>query len=640
MSNKIFLLEKNTRNQISAGEVAERPALIIKELIENSIDAGATNIKISLKDSGISSIHVIDNGEGIHKGDIPYAFMRHATSKIKRITDLNTLKTMGFRGEALASIAAVSKINLITKVKESATAFSVNIEAGELGKIISCAGNDGTEIIIRDLFFNTPARKKFLATPTREMREIADLVGKLIIANSSIRFELNNNGKRILFSPGNNDMITAIMSVYGNEMNSFLIPLETDCFSGYIVHPNYSKPNRNYYHFYINQRYIQSSELNKALDNAYKTLMPDRRFPVAFINIILDADKYDINVHPNKLDIKFDKELKISDLLYNSIKQVLSDAERPYTTAIKKQNINQTPTDDNINHFINKNQSKIHQNLRLAGLPGAVERKNKERNNPSLSEKESIWDLSAKKDISFSAQSQDDVLHANSLTKSFKDKTHNKYAATLFDNLNTVNDSELSEPGFYSSLTIIGQFGGSFILANDSVSLYIIDQHAAHERILYNKIRDRISSDSSFSQVLVIPIEINFNYKQYNWVIENILFFKKIGFVFEEFGPQTFVLREVPDWFENVDLESFIKEIADSGCETGKLLSEDMILEDKIIKKACKKAVKANQYLTNADIMYLFHELDKNKESFTCPHGRPITIKFTMDEIRRKFLRT
>ena len=267
--NKIIVLERKTRDQIAAGEVAERPALIIKELIENAIDAKATDIQIRLKESGIKEIRILDNGSGIEKDDIPYAFLRHATSKITSIEDLDSLYTMGFRGEALASIAAVAKVDLTTKTEEEEHAWSCHVDAGNLSDIIPAAGNKGTEITVSDLFYNTPARKKFLATPVREMREICDIAGRIIIAYPDIRFSLHNDNKQIFLSPGNGDPHTAIAAVYGRDILKFLIPLkENDWFDGFIAHPNYSKPNRNYFHFYINHRYIQSGELNKALENA------------------------------------------------------------------------------------------------------------------------------------------------------------------------------------------------------------------------------------------------------------------------------------------------------------------------------------------------------------------------------------
>lgn len=705
--SKIFLLEKNTRDQIAAGEVAERPALIIKELIENAIDAEATDIRIFLKESGIEEIRVVDNGSGMEKEDIPNAFMRHATSKIKRIEDLDSLQTMGFRGEALASIAAVSKITIRTKTEEEASAFECSLDGGEISDILPAAGNRGTEIVIRDLFFNTPARKKFLATPVREMRDISDIVGRIIIAYPQIRFELRNDGKKVYLAPGNGDSKAAIAAVYGSEPLQFLLPVASnDIFSGFISHPNYSKPKRNYYHFYINSRYIISSELNRALENAFKTLLPERRFPLAFINVTLPPDQYDINVHPNKLDVKFNRENHIGEKLYDAVKKTLASAERSYTTEIHTAKGSDAPTQ--IVSAALKEESTppmpgIHQNLRLTGLPGAVERKKqrlalgddfeairdelinvnrgKRREQPSpFGEKQatsspsvaspspktedngkryaSFKDSVAKSEVErflardsfspaefFREEPKEPALprrdKALELTADSISEPLVSEAPTLdFPELKTEERTIDFNEGFYSSLEILGQFNGSFIVASNEDSLYLIDQHAAHERLLFNKIKKSIEEQKTESQPLLISQEITFHFQQYHWIIENILILHKMGFVLEEFGENSFIVRGVPLWAENIDAEKFLKEFADGWLSSEKKLSMEVILERKIMSKACKRAVKANQHLTNADILYLFKELDKAEDGFTCPHGRPISVKFTENEIRRKFLRT
>lgn len=680
--NKIFVLEKNTRDQIAAGEVAERPALIIKELVENSIDADATDIRIHLKEGGLSEIRLTDNGCGIDKEDIPYAFLRHATSKIKRIEDLDSLATMGFRGEALASIAAVSKISLKTKTHTADSGYQCLIEAGEIGEITSIGANDGTEIVISDLFFNTPARKKFLATPVREMREIGDIVGRIIIAHPHIRFELTNNGKRIFFAPGGGDIKTAIAGVYGTEMLKFLLPIDDNAvFTGFIAHPNYSKPNRNYYHFYINHRYIQSNELNKALENAYRTLLPERRFPVAFINVELPPHRYDINVHPNKLEVKFDKELALGDLLYEAVKSALESATKVYTTDIHSKLQAKEPVRP-VYHDDNPPVPKIHQDLRPVGLAGAVERKReaeKHADDPEYLHRELLNTNRGKKqftetakmptfddlntlvgNLPFAEQKPDNK--RNLRTEGFKAKFHVseegakpdaaflKGFFTLNDSASSTSDSESESKNseqaidfnenFYSSLTILGQVGASFIAACNSEALYLIDQHAAHERLLFDKIKASVEKESPQVQPLLIPLELELNYRQYHWLIENILTLHKLGFMLEEFGENSFLLREIPTWAEKIDSVAFIKEFADGWLESSKPLSTETIIERKIMSKACKKAVKANWHLTNADIIYLFKELDASDEAFTCPHGRPITISFTIEEIRRKFLRS
>lgn len=702
--SKILVLEKNTRDQIAAGEVAERPALIIKELIENAIDASATDIRIHLKESGINEIRVIDNGTGIEREDIPNAFLRHATSKIRKIEDLNSLHTMGFRGEALASIAAVSKIRVRTKTEESESAFECTLNGGDISDIVPAAGNRGTEIVITDLFFNTPARKKFLATPVREIREISDFVGRIIIAYPQIRFELINDGKKIFLSPGNNDAKAAIAAVYGTEPLKFLIPVaENDMFSGFIAHPNYSKPKRNYYHFYINHRYIISSELNRALENAFKTLLPERRFPLAFINVMLPPDQYDINVHPNKLDVKFNREVRVGENLYDLVKKTLDMAERAYTTEIHDVKSGAAPVLAAESVILEEAPAplpKIHQDLRLTGLPGAVERKkralamgddfeairaelistnrgkkteshmssplnkpvsqpkpsviNPETGKKRMTLKESVSkneidhlmakDSFSPADLFFKDLNTEPsvISETNSEVTPVSKKQESPIEVLSFD-FPEMKAEEVKidfNEGFYTSLEILGQFNGSFIVASNGDSLYLIDQHAAHERLLFNKIKKNVEANTAERQPLLISQEIIFNVNQYHWIIENILILHQMGFILEEFGENTFIVREVPLWAENIDAEKFLKEFADGWLASEKKLSMDVILERKIMSKACKSAVKANQHLTNADILYLFKELDKAEDGFTCPHGRPISVKFTENEIRRKFLRT
>ncbi len=641
--NKIIILEKNTRDQIAAGEVAERPVFIIKELVENAIDAGATDIRIHLKESGLREIRVIDNGEGMEAADIPYAFLRHATSKIKTIDDLNSLKTMGFRGEALASIAAVAKAVLRTKTAQSETAYESSVEGGEIGPVLPTAANQGTELTIKDLFFNTPARKKFLATPVREMRDISDMVGRIIIAYPNIRFELTNDGKRVFFSPGSGEGKAAITAVYGREPLPFLLPIENNAvFSGFIAHPNYSKPNRNYYHFYINQRYIQSNELNKALENAYRTLLPERRFAMAFINVTLPPDQYDINVHPNKLEVKFAASAAVGELLYQAVKETLSQAAKAFTTEIHDTDKARIPEKPSYEEE-QPPAPKLHQDLRLAGLPGAVERKKqrlKAEGNSDFAKEELTGMLrSMKTEPAFPEMEAQQVGAAADPLALFREDTTALGLNDKFKPFEAAKTIDFNE-GFYASLNILGQVGGSFIVAANEEALYLIDQHAAHERLLFNKIKASLIEKDHTAQALIVPLEVNLNYKQYNWIIEHIIVLHDMGFVLEEFGENSFILREIPTWAENIDATAFLKEFADGWLDSKKKLTVDAILERKIMSKACKRAVKANQYLTRADMLFLFSELDQAEDAFTCPHGRPIAVKFTIDEIRRKFLRT
>ena len=688
MKHKIQILDKNIANQIAAGEVAERPTLILKELIENSLDAGATSIRVLLKDSGFTQMRVIDNGEGIPKNEIHTAFLRHATSKLQTMADLESLYTMGFRGEALASIAAVAKVKITTKTAGQDSGFSSEISDGSFGELVPAPCNDGTEITVDDLFYNTPARKKFLATPTRELRDISDLTGKIMIANPDAAFELSNNGKTIFRSNGNGKMKDAILSVYGRELVKNLISLEDDLFHGYICHPGYHKPNRSYYHFYINHRYIQNDTLNRTLEEAYRTLMPERRFPVAFIDIAANPADYDINVHPNKLEVKFHHGSVIPQRLYDELKRVLSGAERFYDMAADTKGYFAAPEsveDDSGNKVPVIHQEKPDKFADGRNKMGFSDLKSvpaeqqiltaSEQNSPPVSAKQEDQTSDSLKKMPLQSKLSSDfkkisdtvdmsLLHLmdkdeRGQSEISEDETDSPPEITAeqllsvdlfrspeelalreqFDACEKSQKLNLDE-SFYSSLEVLGQLAASFIIAAGSDALYIIDQHAAHERLLYNKIRKVVSRESNDTQPLLVPLEINVNYKQFSWMIENIIAIRDLGFVLEEFGDQCFILREVPIWAKDIDHVAFLLELADGLIEEGSPLTVENIKDSRIMTRACKSAIKANRYLTRSDIHFLFSELDMAEDAFTCPHGRPITIKYSVAEIRRKFLRT
>ncbi|MEG1496965.1 MAG: DNA mismatch repair endonuclease MutL [Clostridiales bacterium] len=662
MSKKINVLNQNIANQIAAGEVAERPTLIIKELMENSIDAGAKSIRIFLKNSGFDEIRIIDNGEGIAKEEIATAFLRHATSKLNVIEDLNQLITMGFRGEALASISAVSKISVSTKTKEQDSGYKGILEGGEFIGLKAAPCNNGTEIVVENLFYNTPARKKFLATPTRELRDISDMVGKLIISHPNIAIELRNNNKKIFQSSGNGEVKPAIMSVYGRDIIKKLVHLDTEMFQGYISHPGFTKPSRSYYHFYINNRYIQSDMLNRSLEQAYHTLMPEHRFPVAFINISVDPSEYDINVHPNKLDVKFNKDAEIGEQLIKAVLEALLTTERAYAQDTEIINKVASPTADEPqtkpNHAVKpdkfaENKEKTTSNFTkfqsaalndLMMLDKDYDANADETDEAEVGEFDKLTDkssdFSSKKSTAadFKKLDDDDNLDFMLKTSLFKEKEELR----LKTNFNEfTNKQKLDfDTGFYSSLMILGQLAASFIVATKEDALYLIDQHAAHERLLFNKIKKAVAEEEVTTQALLIPLEFITNYRQYAWIIENIIVLRDLGFIIEEFSDNSFIIREVPFWAQDINVIAFLEEFADGWLKQGGKLTTEKILESNIMLKACKSAIKANKYLDKSDIHYLFSELDLAEDAFTCPHGRPIAIKYSVEEIRRKFLRS
>lgn len=619
--NNILVLPGQVANKIAAGEVAERPALVIKELVENSIDAGATKIRIQLQTSGMKQIRVSDDGGGIPKEEIPLAFARHGTSKLRDITDLATLATMGFRGEALASIAAVAKVRLTTKTAADAMGYSSEVIDGVVSPPVKAPSNDGTEIIVDDLFYNTPARKRFMATPTAEMREIADLIGKLIIAQHHISFELTNDGKRYYLSPGKGGQKAAIMSVYGKELVDQLLPVFGEVVEGYVSHPSFHRPNRSYYHFYINGRYIKNDLLNKSLEEAYHTLIPDRRFPVAFLNIVVEPSEYDVNVHPNKLEVKFKSGNTIQQAVTEAGKEAIASATRAYEYPAERGRVLKSPPPET-----------------LYAKP-TLEHEGSEH---PPTEKPPVFEV---RDYRYDTEPQEPK--ADHGPTDLKDEasipTLTDVDMPIFPPTQWEQEEAPSidfDQRFYSSLTVLGQWAGSFIVANDDEALYLIDQHAAHERLLYNSIRKAVTADTVTRQPLLVPLEWKLNRSQYEWVLGHILILHDLGFILEDFGDHLFLLREEPIWAVDIDVIAFLTDFADGWIESGKTITKERILDHKLMTRACKSAVKANQHLTSSDIRYLFDALDAAEDGFTCPHGRPIAIKYTMAEVRRQFLRT
>ncbi|MEE0777356.1 MAG: DNA mismatch repair endonuclease MutL, partial [Bacillota bacterium] len=524
---------------------------------------------------------------------------------------------------------------------------------------------------------------------------ISDLVGKIMIANPEIGFELENNGKIVFRSNGNGKMRDAIMSVYGRDTVKHLLPLESETFRGYICHPSFHKPNRSYYHFYINHRYIQNDILNRTLEEAYRTLMPERRFPVAFIDITASPSDYDINVHPNKLEVKFNKGSEISQKLFDELKKVLATTERSYEMSSpigkfespKPREIpgEESPSPRPIIHqmkpdkFADGGRQMGFSDIKIASsiqeektlLPSEETLRMTEPLEQSTGNLQTAdHDTPLKQKLRSDFKKISDAVDMSLLQK-IEESSNDKENVNVEDTGGTITDKTVEEllsvnlfqsgeglslqeqfdafeksqkldldESFYSSLEILGQLAASFIVAAGSDALYIIDQHAAHERLLYNKIRKSFSKENNDAQPLLVPIEINLNHKQYGWVIENIIGIRDLGFVLEEFGDQCFIIREVPTWAKDVDYVAFLLELADGFIEEGSPLTVENIKDSRIMTRACKSAIKANRYLTKSDIHYLFTELDMAEDAFTCPHGRPITIKYDVSEIRRKFLRT
>ena len=584
---KIRILDEATINKIAAGEVIERPASIVKELVENSIDAGATAISVEIQEGGKSFINVSDNGCGIMKEDTEQVFFRHATSKIKDSADIQGISTLGFRGEAMASIAAVSEVELLTKAEEDTAGSHVIIKGGKLVQSKSIGYPTGTSVTVRDLFFNTPARLKFLKSDTSEQGAIVDIIEKLAMTNTGISMKLTVNNKVVLHTPGNGDLLSVILCIYGKNMSGAMLPLEykNDIISieGYIGKPEIARGNSTYMTFSVNKRYVKNRMMAEAVKQAYKTLLMNNRYPFSIININIKSEMTDVNVHPTKQEVKFSDERAIFNTLYLAVKNCL------------------------------KNNSLIFENLEDVTEPQEAP--------SSAFESRSSYEP---KNVSF------DQL-------SFGKET----AAPKIDSYKRQYDydrkPEVQQKQFNNEIRIIGQLFGTYILGQMDDDFCIIDQHAAHERIMFEYIKEKYNEKNISVQELMMPIVIELSPAEKVLYTENSLIFQNLGFEIEWFGENTLAIRAVPILMGEPCTGEFFSNILDSLKESTSIASSP--LDKIIISMACKNSIKAGDNIAPEEISVLLERLMKTSQPYTCPHGRPTIITMSRYELEKKFKR-
>ncbi|HQI16358.1 MAG TPA: DNA mismatch repair endonuclease MutL [Bacillota bacterium] len=584
---KIRILDEATINKIAAGEVIERPASIVKELVENSIDAGATAISVEIQEGGKSFINVSDNGCGIMKEDTEQVFFRHATSKIKDSADIQGISTLGFRGEAMASIAAVSEVELLTKAEEDTAGSHVIVKGGKLVQSKSIGYPTGTSVTVRDLFFNTPARLKFLKSDTSEQGAIVDIIEKLAMTNTGISMKLTVNNKVVLHTPGNGDLLSVILCIYGKNISGAMLPLEykNDIISieGYIGKPEIARGNSTYMTFSVNKRYVKNRMMAEAVKQAYKTLLMNNRYPFSIININIKSEMTDVNVHPTKQEVKFSDERAIFNTLYLAVKNCL------------------------------KNNSLIFENLEDVTEPQEAP--------SSAFESRSSYEP---KNVSF------DQL-------SFGKET----AAPKIDSYKRQYDydrkPEVQQKQFNNEIRIIGQLFGTYILGQMDDDFCIIDQHAAHERIMFEYIKEKYNEKNISVQELMMPIVIELSPAEKVLYTENSLIFQNLGFEIEWFGENTLAIRAVPILMGEPCTGEFFSNILDSLKESTSIASSP--LEKIIISMACKNSIKAGDNIAPEEISVLLERLMKTSQPYTCPHGRPTIITMSRYELEKKFKR-
>lgn len=641
---KIQLLDTSTINKIAAGEVVERPSSVVKELVENSIDAGSSAITIEIKEGGISLIRVTDNGNGIPSDQVKTAFIRHATNKIQNIEDLEEVISLGFRGEALASIAAVSQIEMVTKTHEESTGSSIEIHGGKVIHFQEAGCPEGTSIIMKNLFYNVPARRKFLKRSGTESGYISDIINKIALGHPEISFKYINNETVILHTSGNNDLKTAIFHVYGKEISKKMINLEITkkpyLLNGLIGKPELSRANRSYENLFINGRFIKSELVSTAIEEAYKTRLMVGKFPVYVLNLEIPPTMVDVNVHPTKLEVRFAEEDEIYQFIFKAVADVLKE----------KILIPESNWESKNSAVVEKVLKNVSQEKPIQNTLFETERSFTIKKEQPLEEKQVYLE---KENCSVKDYPKINLLHSfgNSVVQEEKAPFYSKKVAPaaafvssekLFGEEAKTEEAESPKEEkiipFFHNYKIIGQIFQTYWIIEQNGSVFMIDQHAAHERILFEKLTKQFHKKSVPSQRLLQPIAVQLTQSEKEILKNNWKLFEEFGFDIEEFGEHSFALRAVPFIFQNPTGTHYFIEIID-------MLSENIvqnIYETKIhtiATMACKAAVKGNDKLSFQEAKSMIEQLLLLENPFTCPHGRPTIIEMTKYELEKKFKR-
>ena len=648
---KIIQLDDALSNKIAAGEVVERPASVVKELLENAIDANSTVIEIDLEEAGLARIRITDNGDGIEEDDVLVAFQRHATSKIKNENDLFRIRTLGFRGEALPSIASVSRLEM--KTSTGLEGNKVVIEGGKVESVEKADSRKGTDIIISDLFFNTPARLKYMKTIHTELGNITDVVNRLALANPNISFRLVHNGRQLLKTTGNGDVRQVLAAIYGLNMVKSMIPISGESLdykiSGYISMPEITRASRNYISTMINGRFIKNYALVKAIQEGYHTLLPIGRYPVVLLNIEMDPLLIDVNVHPSKMEVRLSKEQELNELVSSVIKSAFKTKELipagMVTQKQEKPKSEQTFMDlDHLPEAENKPNVIPTAN---AGRPFVEEKAVDLRNSYKTAELNNSF--KAAESVNNLQQEVPDwrnafVAQENPITSP---------VSTPFENVQEEEDEEEIAPAASSSaheptvevqasrvppLYPIGQMHGTYILAQNDRGLYIIDQHAAQERIKYEYFRDKVGEVATELQEMLVPITLEYSADECIKINEYQHELEKVGVFLEPFGYNSFIVRSHPQWFPRGEEKELIEEMIEQLLMMKKV-DLKKLREEAAIMMSCKASIKANHHLRNDEIQALLDELRRSSDPFTCPHGRPIIVHYSTYEMEKMFKR-
>ncbi|QAA32920.1 DNA mismatch repair endonuclease MutL [Clostridium manihotivorum] len=643
---RINLLDTNTSNKIAAGEVVERPSSVVKELVENCIDAEAKSIVLEIENGGESLIKVTDDGSGIHPEDIEKAFMPHATSKISSIDDVYSINTLGFRGEALPSIASISNVTIKSKTLEFDTGKLLQIDGGVITQNEEVSMPTGTQIEVRNLFFNVPARKKFLKSQSREASLINEIISRIAIANPDIAIQYYNNGKKIFQTYGNGNMLDAIRTIFGKNIVDNLIYFEdhsdTSSAYGYIGKEEISRGSRNNQILFVNKRYVKNKLATVAVENAFKSFSTVNKFPFFILFIDIYPELIDVNIHPTKAEIKFKDDRSIYKIAFDSVHKALKNDvfesfKLPEEQASEEEKVENIPLDIDFSNTYN-----THVNYEY---PIKQPEKNDEEE-AIIREDEEETNYEGNKQV------VDFPVDLKPIT--FEKSTYNESEAIVENSNSTYEKSPSYESSAYNSkvssnleekanakipnLRVIGQFDKTYIICEHEDILYLIDQHAAHEKILFEKYLKDIENSHIQVQSLLVPCVINLIMDDYEIVLENKEVFEKAGFLIEYFGDTSILLKEVPYFLDKLNPKNLLIDIIDNLKNLGSGKTTE-VKYNRIATMACKAAVKAHDLLSMEEMYELINTMRYIDDPFHCPHGRPTIIKFTLNELEKKFRR-
>lgn len=695
--SKIQVLDQITIDKIAAGEVIERPASVVKELAENAIDAGATAVTVEIKEGGITFMRIADNGIGIDKEDVRAAFLRHSTSKIRSAEDLAHISSLGFRGEALSSIAAVSQVELLTKTKEAEFGVRYKIAGGKEESLEDAGAPDGTTFLIRQLFYNTPARRKFLKTAMTEASHVGDLVTRLALSHPEVSFRFINNGQVKLHTSGNGNLKDVIYHIYGREIASNLIEVDFERkgihITGYLGKPLISRGNRNFENYFVDGRYIKSSIISKAIEDGYKDFTMQHKYPFVVLYLDVDTEHVDANVHPTKMDVRFNNQQEIYNTLFAAVDDglherelipevTLDDIKIPEKPKELKNNLPEEPKeskkdlpkksetehtgeqstslpspqneDEKLQYFMNEMRKRVysyhealHENKQeITPDFSNTDACNQQKNVPVTYSYKPQKNMPApdtyKPQKSVQAQSsyepQQNVQAQGSQIAESPNYTAKRVPAEKPQQLNFFEE-KLLEPQAKAEHKIIGQVFDTYWLVEFHDNLYIIDQHAAHERVLYEQTLKGMKTREFTSQLISPPIILNLSMQEAELLRLYMDQFTRIGFEIEEFGQDSYAVRAVPDNLFSIAKKELLMEMIDSLSDEINRNAPSNLIDEKIASMSCKAAVKGNMRLSAAEVDTLITELLSLDNPYHCPHGRPTIIAMSRRELEKKFKR-